>query len=378
LAASPEKSLAEILAHRMQSGVPVPVPLALTILRQVCDALEWAHNLCDPEGRPLGIIHRDVSPSYILVADTGLVRLVGSTAERPNAAYLAPELISSGMLDARADLFALGVVAHELLANRPLFATADERETLERVCMLAIPSPSSFNPAVPPDLDSIVLMALSRDPAYRWQHAAMMRDGLLSVMQRLGFELAPLAGNPWADLLASQAVAAAPPELPSVQFATRESPPPQQLLRQPPPRQTPMRAATDPAVLEFMATMGSDPDAAQIPDQITEPIPERLPQPAGSAPIAPPPNHGFELDIPEGTQIGAVPLVEFGETSRAVIGEPPKPRANKPTLPQPMATFLPQADEPAEPRSRKRLLIAIAAIVILIAGALIAILLVVE
>ena len=60
---NPDKTLAEILAQRMRIGQPMPVSLALAILRQVCDSLEYAHNLCDPTGRPLGIVHRDVSPT---------------------------------------------------------------------------------------------------------------------------------------------------------------------------------------------------------------------------------------------------------------------------------------------------------------------------
>ena len=212
---SPDKSLAEILANRMRAGEPIPVPLTLSILRQVCDALDYAHNLRDPNGQPLGIIHRDVTPACIFISEGGVVRLVGSTAPHGTFAYMAPEYVMSGMLDTRADLFSLGVVAHEMLANRPLFAIGDDRETLDRVCQLAIPPPSSLNPCVAPDIDGIVLMALARDPAYRWQSASMMRDGLLYVAQRLGLEVTSGQGDPWGNLLAARFEAApAAPESP--------------------------------------------------------------------------------------------------------------------------------------------------------------------
>jgi hypothetical protein len=339
-AVSPDKSLAEILANRMRAGEPIPVPIVLAILRQVCDALDYAHNLRDPGGQPLGIIHRDVSPQHIFVTESGLVRLVASTTQHGTFAYMAPEYVMSGMIDARADLFALGVVAHEMLANRPLFATGDDRETLDRVCALAIPPPSSLNPHVAPDIDGIVLMALARDPAYRWQHAAMMRDGIQSVAQRLGLEVATAPHDPWGDLLAARVeLAPAPPpgdpELwaDDTNLETRIQP-------------------VDPALLDDAPTPVASVAA------VAAPVPAPAPAPA------PAPEMDPEMG-PEPTQIGAMPLISFGETPLvSMIGENAR-RVPAPTLPPPSATFLPEAVEaPSHHRNKRIVILAILAILV--------------
>jgi len=435
-AVSPDKSLAEILAHRMRAGEPIPVPLTLAILRQVCDALDYAHNLRDPAGMPLGIIHRDVSPAHIYVGEGGRVTLVGSTSEHGTFAYMAPEYVMTGMLDWRADLFALGVVAHEMLANRPLFATGDDRETLDRVCALAIPPPSAFNPQVAPDIDGIVLIALARDPAYRWQHAAMMRDGLMAVAQRLGLDVAPTQHAAWVDVLA-EPVASAPvlapaPVLPPVRPSAPMRPP----VSAPPPGDPDLWAddtnnATriEPLDLaKFEAAMAPAPvaavaiEAASVAPAPVAPAPAdaapvdaapvarapvartRAPvtrAPAARAPVAPAPLapapleliplelaaaepapvepvkpvHAFDPELgPEPTQIGAMPLIEFGDVPLvAKIGGQEK-RAPARTLPPPSATFIPEPAEDPSPARNKR----IAILVILVAVALVVILLAVR
>lgn len=410
----PERSLAEILAHRVTTGVPIPVPLTLAILRQVCDALDWAHNLTDPHGRPLGIVHRDVSPAWIVVAENGAVRLLGSMALHPNAAYLAPEFIATGMLDSRADLFALGVVAHEMLANRPLFAGTSDADTIQRVFGLPIPSPSQFNPAVPPDVDSIVLMALARDPAYRWQYAAMMRDGLLSVMQRLSFDMGATQAQAWSDLFWGRVEQA---HAPSVQFAAPASPtppqpppvvpsyaaPPEAIPQPQPPaptpgpapapspspivppvpapardpgRRTPMpRLPTDPAIHEFMSTLDASSSQQDLPAPVlpTPPTPVDEPVlPSLPSMSDPPPSTGFELDIPEGTQIGAVPLVSFDvKTGTSPVFGDQKQRLARPSLPPPVAMVAARSntqDDDDEPRSKRTLLLIVVLAVLVLGG----------
>jgi serine/threonine protein kinase len=98
--------------------------------------------------------------------------------------YMAPEYID-GRIDARADLFAVGVIAHELLTNRPLFSGRDDIETLTRVRDMHIDPPSKKNPLVPPEIDDIVMTALARDPERRWQHATALRTALTTLTRRL-------------------------------------------------------------------------------------------------------------------------------------------------------------------------------------------------
>jgi serine/threonine protein kinase len=142
-------------------------------------------------GLPLGIVHRDVSPSNVIVSSTGQVKLIdfGLAKSKQQSVqsqagvlkgklnYVAPEYLS-GKLDARCDLWALGVCMHELLTGGRLFDAPEQGTILERVRAMPIPPPSRANPEVPPGVDQIVLTALERDPAKRWPSAAAMRSAI--------------------------------------------------------------------------------------------------------------------------------------------------------------------------------------------------------
>ncbi|MDB4958952.1 MAG: serine/threonine protein kinase [Myxococcales bacterium] len=191
----PGPTLKQLVQHCSMTVGAVPTPIMLNIACQICDALDYAHNVCDAEGTSLGIIHRDVSPSNIIVFDEGLVKLIdfglakarmGTTTDvvgvvKGKFNYVAPEYLE-GKLDARADLWALGVVMYELLTSRRLFDGFDDRETLTRVRKLPIPRPSLANPRVSRELDAVVMTALERDPERRWASASTMREALRSVI----------------------------------------------------------------------------------------------------------------------------------------------------------------------------------------------------
>jgi serine/threonine protein kinase len=114
--------------------------------------------------------------------------------------YMAPEYLA-GRIDARADLFAVGVIAHELLTNRPLFTTNDDIETLERVRGMPISPPSHRNPLVPGDIDHIVMTALERDPDRRWQHATALRTAMTTLTKRLGMVVTNPEVVQWLDTM---------------------------------------------------------------------------------------------------------------------------------------------------------------------------------
>ena len=195
-------NLREILRHCLRVQIGIPIPVTLNILNQVCDALDYAHNLCDESGQPFGIIHRDVSPSNVIVSESGIVKLIDFGIAKASAVgmqtmsgtikgkfgYMAPEYLG-GSIDARADLFALGIIAYELLTNKPLFQGQDDMDTLYRVRSMEIPRPSAANPEIPEEIDAIVMTALERDPDKRWQRAAALRVALTTATTRLGMTL---------------------------------------------------------------------------------------------------------------------------------------------------------------------------------------------
>ncbi len=188
-------TLKQLVEHCALTVGSVPQPVTLNLARQLCDALDHAHNRCDEHGISLGIIHRDVTPANMLLGDNGLLKVIDfglakatSQTEESVAGiikgkfgYIAPEYLH-GKLDRRVDLWAAGIIMYELLTSRRLFDGVDDLDTMRRVAQMPIPRPSIANPAVPPELDSLVMRALDRDPDTRWQSAAEMRDGIEAVI----------------------------------------------------------------------------------------------------------------------------------------------------------------------------------------------------
>ncbi len=169
----------------------IPVPIVLEIGMQLCEALYHAHNMVDEENLPLGIVHRDVSPQNLIVSTVGFVKLIDfglakakqSSAEshsgilKGKPSYIAPEYLD-GQLDVRCDIWAAGVVLHELLVGKRMFEAADPVQMVAAVRSKEIHPPSRYRPEVTDALDEVIMKALQRDPAKRWQNAASLRAAL--------------------------------------------------------------------------------------------------------------------------------------------------------------------------------------------------------
>ena len=182
-----------------RNRIRVPaVDLAALIASRICAALEYAHRHRDGDGRELRIVHRDVSPQNILVSNEGEVKLVdfgiakaATKASHTDAGslrgkllYMSPEQAWGQSLDKRSDLFALGAVFFEILTGHLLFSASSEMSILERVREARFVPPASLNPAVPIELEAVVMRALNKNPVDRYQDASEMLLDLDSYLRR--------------------------------------------------------------------------------------------------------------------------------------------------------------------------------------------------
>jgi serine/threonine protein kinase len=178
----------------------VPPAVAAYVAAEVARGLDHAHDATLADGRPAEIVHRDVTPSNIMLLASGAVKVldfgiakVAATARSAPAvagkrrikgklAYLSPEQVRNTELDGRSDVFSLGVVLWEMLVGQRLFVGESEFQTLRNVLTKPVPPPSSKRPGVPPALDRVVARALERERDARHPSAAALADELATVL----------------------------------------------------------------------------------------------------------------------------------------------------------------------------------------------------
>lgn len=194
----------ELIRASIRTAHPISTDAVVTIAIGVAAALEHAHDLCDVDGEPLDVVHRDVTPQNIMLATSGAVKLIDfgivrSTIQvhrtrtgvvKGKLAYMAPEQLEGAPhLDLRADLFSLGVVMWESLIGRPLFRGKSELETVDRIRRMRVPDPRQLRPELPADLAALVLKALERDPDRRFGTATELLIALEETSARCGMVL---------------------------------------------------------------------------------------------------------------------------------------------------------------------------------------------
>jgi len=190
------RDLRSIQKRAAERGIRIPLDLSVLIVGKVCAALEYAHRSRDDEGRPMLIVHRDISPQNILISFEGDVKLTdfgiakaatkATTTDRGalrgKLLYMSPEQAWGKPIDRRSDVFSLGIVCYELLTDAKPFLGSSEMSILEMVRECRISAPASLNPRIPESLERIVLKALERDPELRYQDAAEMGKDLDRVL----------------------------------------------------------------------------------------------------------------------------------------------------------------------------------------------------
>lgn len=185
----PGHTLGELCAAATRLGVAMPLDAIVSVLEQLCDALHHAHERNDDLGRPLRIVHRDVTPHNVMITPDGFAKLldfgVARTAKdeskggslKGTLAYMAPEQVRGQRLDKRSDVFSAGVILYELTTGRRLFS-GSEIDVMTAIVERDVTPPSVWVPGFPADLERILLTALSRDRVRRFPSAQHLARAL--------------------------------------------------------------------------------------------------------------------------------------------------------------------------------------------------------
>lgn len=202
-------TLAQLLEGLQDMGRGLGAPLAVAIASRVAEALQAAHTACDDKGTPLNLVHRDVTPSNILMGYSGFVKLADFGVAKTSMAqdktktgmikgkfqYMSPEQATGQPIDVRTDIFSLGVVLWEMLTSRTLFEVADVSSFFKRLATHEVQPPSQLVDHIPKALDELVLKSLRVEPSARISDAHTFKKALAKALpEALSIDSAQIAG----------------------------------------------------------------------------------------------------------------------------------------------------------------------------------------
>ena len=186
-----------------RGGDPVPPGLACRIIADLLAGLHYAHTVSDEQGRPLGLVHRDVSPQNVLITRTGNVKIVDfGIAKATNAAgqqtrvgqvkgkisYMSPEQAMGKPVDARSDVFACGILLWELVTGQRLFSRPNDMATIMAITDDNRRPVRSVRPELPEELDHVLTQALARSLTDRYPSAQAMQNELEALIRSQGWD----------------------------------------------------------------------------------------------------------------------------------------------------------------------------------------------
>ncbi len=179
-------------------GLQLPISVCCFVVSELLNGLDYAHQKRDPSGRPLGIVHRDISPQNVMVSRAGEVKLVDFGIAKTNLragatevgvikgkyGYMSPEQAWADPMDRRSDVFSAGVMLYELLTGSALYSASSVAELIAKVRRAEVAPPNRCRPEIPEQLSAIVMKALALEPSDRYQSALEMGDALREQLYR--------------------------------------------------------------------------------------------------------------------------------------------------------------------------------------------------
>jgi len=206
--------LKQVIQHVRDQGKSFPIEAAIYVCAKICEGLAYAHEL-NHDGESLSVVHRDISPPNVLCSEHGEIKIVdfglakaSTQLEKSEAgiikgkfSYLSPEAAHGQDVDARADIFAVGIILWEMLAGRRLFQGSSDYETVKLVQAAKVPSITEFSPDADSHLESILMRALACDRDKRYATARAFGSDLTRYLYKLGrpvsaFDIAELVRGP--------------------------------------------------------------------------------------------------------------------------------------------------------------------------------------